>query len=477
MRRMTHRVSRSAAALAACSALCAPAAAHARRHPTSEPLRADQIQQLVADHERLVALRDGQVLIFASDGSRLGRCGARAAPVSRAPRAWAGAPEAPELLRDAGLPDDDTAWAAEEVLEAEAARAPPARARAAEPSRVLHALAASGASAWVATSDGIDRVRAHGCTRAALAGRDVSAIAAGGAMLAAIAGDELFEADLGAGGPTADPSFRAAAVLPSHARLLAVDARGTVLVADDDGILGIDPQGGARRVLAIPTDALTACGQTVAALAADGVYLWQGQAFRRAGARPPGRVLACGDAPQRRWVAGGPGLWTSPDAASWTEHGGWVGTTVSAAATVAGRVWVASEAGLAPVRMDAPLAWRPAVVSRAPPPSRQRPSLPRLWCWPTITAALTVDWSSRSSGADGRRTTTAFVLFRFPLDRTSPAGGQLTALALERARRDADLARLELAADAAVRGAPDPIDADESAAWRELAADEREALR
>src|SRR6185312_16602192 len=119
MGRMTHRVSRSAAALAACSALCAPHAVHARRHVTSDPLPADQIQQLVADQDRLVARRDGEVLIFASDGSRLGRCGARAAPPPRAPRAWAGAPEAPELLRDAGLPDDDSTWLAEEVLEDE----------------------------------------------------------------------------------------------------------------------------------------------------------------------------------------------------------------------------------------------------------------------------------------------------------------------------------------------------------------------
>ncbi|HXU65081.1 MAG TPA: hypothetical protein VN962_25455 [Polyangia bacterium] len=473
---MTHRVSRSAAALAAFSALCAPHAVHARRHVTSDPLPADQIQQLVADQDRLVARRDGEVLIFASDGSRLGRCGARAAPPPRAPRAWAGAPEAPELLRDAGLPDDDSTWLAEEVLEDEAARAPPRRAWSAEPARVPHALAASGASAWVATSDGVDRVRAHGCTRVALAGRDVSAISAGGATLAAIAGDELFEADLTAGGPTADPSFRAVAVLPPRPRLLAVDARGTVLVADDEGILAVDRQGGARRVLAVRTEALTGCGQTVAALAADGVYLWQGQGFRRAGLRPPGRVLACGDAPQRQWLAGGPGLWSSPDAVSWTEHGGWVGTTISAAAAVAGRVWVASEAGLAPVRLDDAVAWRPAVAGRAAPPPRQRPALPRLWCWPTITAALTVDWSWRSSAAYARRTTTAFVLFRFPLDRVSEAAGQLTALALERARRGADLARLELAADAGA-AAPDPIDAGESTAWRELATDEREALR
>jgi hypothetical protein len=90
---------------------------------------------------------------------------------------------------------------------------------------------------------------------------------------------------------------------------------------------------------------------------------------------------------------------------------------------------------------------------------------------------LTVDWSSRSSAAYARRTTTAFVLFRFPLDRPAAAAGPLTALALERAHRDADLARLELAAEAAAGGATDSIDADELTAWRELAGDEREALR
>jgi len=476
---MTHRASRSTAAVAAWAALCAPAVARARGRATADAPPSGRIQQLIADEARLLALRDGQVLIFGPDGSRLGRCGPVPRPASRAPRPWAGAPDASETLRDAALPDDDSSLAAEELLEdeAEGAARPRARRGPEEPSMTPRALAASGPSAWVAASDGVYRVGAHGCARVALAGRDARAIAAGGRTLAVISGQELFTADLAGDRGAVDPSFRAAAALPPHPRLLAVDGRGTVLIADDAGVLSFDAAGEAHRVLEVRADALTACGQTVGALAANGVYLWGGERFSRVGGRPPARVLGCGDGPQRRWLAGGLGLWSSPDAAVWTEQRGWLGTTVAGVAAAAGRVWVVTEAGLAPVRMDdrSPVGPAPMVISPGEParPTRR----PSVWCWPTVTAALTVDWSWRSSGAWARRTTTAFLLVRFPFDRPPPPGGEITALALERTRRDADLARLELAADVAARGALDPIEADEMAAWRELAAAEREALR
>lgn len=477
--RMTHPVSRSVATLAACAALCAPAAAHARGRATPEPLPSGRIQQLIADQERVLAIRDGEVLMFAPDGSRLGRCGPPSVAGPRAARAWTGAPDASELLHDAAMPDDDSTLAAEELLDDEQPDPPPSRARPwpLGPAMVARALAASGTSAWVATSDGVYRVGAQRCARVGLAGRDVRAIAAGGGTLAVIAGDELFEADLAAGGPAPDRSFRAAAALPPRPRLLAVDARGTVFVGDEAGVLSIAPGGDARRVLEVRSDALTACAQTVAALASDGVYLWDGDRFRHAGGRPPARVLACGDAPQRRWLAGGLGLWSSPDAAAWTEQRGWLGTTVAGVAAVAGRVWLATESGLTPVRMDQPSAIGPGAVAVSADRPTRRGRVPSLWCWPTVTAAVTVDWSSRRSGAWVRGTTTAFVLFRFPLERAPMLGGDLSALALERTRRDSELARLEMAAEAAASDAVDPIDADETTAWRELAADEREAIR
>jgi hypothetical protein len=340
---------------------------------------------------------------------------------------------------------------------------------------IPRALAASGASAWVAASDGVYRVGAQRCARVALPGRDVRAIAVGGDKLAVIIGDELLTADLGT--PEGDRGFRPARALPDQPRLLAVDPSGTVLVAGDAGVLSVDPAGELRRVLTGRTDALAACGRQVAALAGSGVYLWDGARFQFAGGRPPARVLACGDAPDRRWLAGGVGQWRTTDGSSWTEQGGWLGTTVAGVAAVASRVWVATEAGLGPVRLDDPLPGdRGPILVQAEPPAR-RNRVPSVWRWPTVTAAVTVDASWRSSSGSVRHTTTAFLLLRFPLDRPAPAAGALAALALERTRRDADLARLELAASAAAAHASDPLDADEMGAWRELAADEREALR
>ena len=96
---------------------------------------------------------------------------------------------------------------------------------------------------------------------------------------------------------------------------------------------------------------------------------------------------------------------------------------------------------------------------------------------PTVTAAVTVDSSSHRAGSWTRRAVTAFVLLRFPLDRVRMSQGEGAALALERARRQAALARLEIAAQAGASATPDPVEAGELTAWRALAADEREALR
>jgi hypothetical protein len=193
-------------------------------------------------------------------------------------------------------------------------------------------------------------------------------------------------------------------------------------------------------------------------------------------------VLACGDIPERRWLAGGLGLWSSPDGETWTEQPGCLSAAVAGVAAAGGRVWIATDIGLAPVWMGAegPNAGR-ALPPFDPSPPRPRPRAPSLWSsswgWPTVTTAVAVDASSRRPASWARRSVTAFVLLRFPLDRVRARGGDAAALALERARRDAELARLDLAAEAASATATAPADLEELAAWRELAADEREALR
>ncbi len=477
---MTHRRSRSAAALAGCAALCAglPARAAARR--PDEPLPSGHIHQIISANGHLLAIRDGEILIFAADGTRLGRCARPAVPGPRRARVRAGAPDAAEILHDGGLPDDDSTLAAEELIEDELERDPRRRGRG-SPARsvVPRALAAGGGAAWAATSDGVYQVDAQRCARVALAGRDLAAIAAGGGALAAASDDQLFRAELTGAAPAGGWWFRPIAALPGRPRALAVDGRGTVLVADAEGVLAIGPPGNGRRVFRGQVDALVACGDDATALARDGVYRWDGARFQRAGERPPVGVLACGDAPERRWMAGGRGLWSSADGAAWTPQPAGLGATVDGVAAVGGRVWIATDFGLTPawIGRGPPVGAAPLVDRIEPGPARTRPAAPALWSWPTVTAAVMVDDTSRHGGSWARRTVTAFVLLRFPFDRVRAARGDLSALALDRRRRQAELARVELAAQAAAASAADPADADEMAAWRALAADEREALR
>ncbi len=342
---------------------------------------------------------------------------------------------------------------------------------------VPRALAALGASAWAATSDGVYQIEERRCARLALAGRDLVAIAAGGGTLAAASESQLFRAELTGAG--AAGWLRPAAALPARARGLAVDGRGTVLVADAEGILSVGSRDEARRVLRGRVDALTACGDDAAALTPDGVYLWDGAEFRRAGARPPVRVLACGDSTARRWIGGGLGLWTSPDGSTWTPWQAGLGAPIDAVAAVGGRLWIATDLGLTPAGLDRepPAPARPPLDGIPPLSGGAHRAAPPLWCWPTVTAALTVDASSHQATGWSRRAVTAFVLLRFPLGRARAPLGDRAAWASERLRRQEEMARLQVAAQAESAAAADPVDADELAAWRDLAASEREALR
>ena len=91
--------------------------------------------------------------------------------------------------------------------------------------------------------------------------------------------------------------------------------------------------------------------------------------------------------------------------------------------------------------------------------------------WPEVGALVTVDRTAT------RRTVTAFVLLRFPFDRPPPSHGDRSDLALQIARREGALARAQLAAGFGATAAADAVDRDELAARREMAAEEREALR
>jgi hypothetical protein len=75
---------------------------------------------MVGVGDRLFALRGADVLTFDPTGSPIHLCRDFAPPARPAQRSELGAPEADEVLRAAGLPDDDDSTAAaEDALERE----------------------------------------------------------------------------------------------------------------------------------------------------------------------------------------------------------------------------------------------------------------------------------------------------------------------------------------------------------------------
>jgi hypothetical protein len=468
--------------MVAVGALAGPRAWASHSAAAPEPAGTGEIEQLAATADRLFAIRDGAVLTFDGSGSLIGRCGhLPAVPPRSRPRPFRTLDPA-EILHDAGLPDDDGTLAAEEALDDEAASPRPARASPEPPAIRPRALAAAAGRVWAATGDGLFRVAPEGCRRAGLPGRDLLVVAASPTVVAAASADLLFaaeaqeqetqeEQDL-AEAPAVTWRFRAIAALVARPRALAIDADGRILVADDEGLMRVDRGGERTRLLADPARALAACGGIIAALAANAVYTWDGGQLTRAGDAPPARLLACGTA-QRRWVAAGAGVWSSPDATLWTGHAQALGARVTALAVVGGRAWIAADDGLTAVSLDpGELPGLPEplpAVDLAPP--RARATAAPSWIWPELGALVTVDRTLT------RRTVTAFLLLRFPFDRPPPPRGDQSALALQAALRDAALVRTQLAAGAAAAAAADVVDRDEAAARREMAAAEREALR
>lgn len=469
----------AAAALAAVSGLTTPA--HAARPAGPSTAIERSLERLVAGADRLFALGGGEVLTFDGDGRRLGRCAGFAPPARPPRRERLGAPDAEEVLRAAGLPDDDSTPEAEDAL-AEEGLGPRRRPRA-EPEGAIvpRALAAKrdASAVWIATSSGVFRGDENGCRPAGLDGRDLLLVAAAGDTVVAATEDLLFRessanaAGEGPGGDDDTATFTVAAGLAARPRALAVWPDGTPVVADDDGIQLFPGDGTAARILDRPADALVICGDSALALANDGVYRWTAGAEPvRTADRPPVRTLACGPAPGVRFVATGLGVWTSSDGAAWTERAETLGRSVTGAATEGGQTWLALEDGLIALDLTASEASGPPPSQRAAieplgfaPLSNRRLAAPTL-PWPSVTAMVGAERTT------DRRVWEVMLLLTFPLGR-GPRRVDGTPVAAERARRDQALAREEIdLAAAAPAGA-----GAERAARLESVLQEREALR
>jgi hypothetical protein len=486
----------AAAGLAATTlALFAPkraAALEAAQTMTSHPL-----DRVVAGANRLFALSGAEVLTFDGDGRTLERCAGFAAPPQNARRAPIGGPDADEVLRAAGLPDDDSTPEAEEALEDEGLG--PGRRKQPPPDagivpRDLAAIEAADV-VWIATSSGIFRGDEHGCLPGGLDGRDLLLVAAAGGAVVAATDDLLFrraggratdvgdEADRDTDGDTDDATFTVVAGLTERPRALALGADGAAIVADDEGVLVIGGDGESERILDRPTDALAICGGVAIALTDDGVYRWTpGGLPVRTSDRPPIRGLACGPTREARWIATGLGVWTSPDGTIWTERSETLGRRVAGAATVGNRIWLAIDNGLVALDPTAPepgLSGRsrgpasiPAVAAAAgfaPLPTRHlaAPTFP----WPEVTALFGV------VRTPDRRSWQVMLLLTVPFGRVAGRHLDPTAVAAERARRDEALGREQIDLLAGPRDDDDDVDDGERDARLDSIRQEREALR
>jgi hypothetical protein len=442
-----------------------------------------QVDRIAAGREQIFVLGGGEVLTLDAQGRVVARCAGFAAPPRAERRPLLGAPDADEVLRSAGLPDDDSTPEAEEALEDEGLgkrrRAPLSP----DAGIVPRSLAAGATAVWIATSAGVFRGDDAGCQPAGLAGRDLLLVTAARGEVMTATEDLLFRRadddddanDEGADDPKDDSdTFTVVAGLAEPPRALALDAAGAALVADDDGVLLVGRDGAVERILDRATDALAVCDGDAVALADDGVYRWSpGNTPTRTGDRPPVRGIGCGPTPELRWIATGLGVWTSPDAASWTERTETLGRRVAGAATVGNRTWLALDDRLAAVDLTRAEEGSgaggptPAFVAGAgPAPISNRRLLPPTLPWPWVSALFAAE--RRTPDRLGWE---AMLLLTFPLGRNGSRQGDPTALAAERIRRDEALARDETDLES------DPAGDIETDARLEVLQQEREALR
>lgn len=429
----------------------------------------DRITAIAGGANTLFALRSNTVVAFDGAGRELARCARFQPPApSRPARHTMSAGDAAETLRLAGLPEDDMdSTEAEEVLDNEGFTPPRRTHPAPDEAIVAHGLAAAPTAddVWIATSGGLFRGRAGVCARVALPRRDAIAVAAAPGAVAVASEQLLWRSD-------GEGAFRVAAGMAARPRALAILDEQDTLVATDDAILEVGPYGSTRAVLDRGGDALAVCGGVAMAFAGDGVWTWTGGSEpQRVGDRPFARTLACGDG-GARFIAAGDAVYTSPDGATWREQRAWPGRSVGAAATVAGRIWVAVDDAVVPLEGTTPTP-RP-IVSSPPRPAPPLPPLPPLatsrltapiFPWPQLTVVFA---GQRTPVRDGW---SVLVLVGFRLGRATISSADRRQLAAELAHRDAELAAQELQLAASARDDP-----SRTARLRALR-QEREALR
>jgi hypothetical protein len=428
------------------------------------PARAGgRLTALAAGRSQLYALADDTLVTFDVAGRPIGRCRHFAPPAAptHVSGPGIGAPDPEQLLRAAGLPPNDLdSTAAEDLLDNEGLTAPRRRrAPPTEPAIELRALATPPGrdEVWIGSSAGLYRGGARGCVPVALAGHDLRLVAAASNLVAAASDDLLWRFD------TLTSAVAGVTGLAARPRALAVAGDASTLVADEEGLIAVAPDGAVARLLQVAVDAVIACGESNAALAVDGVYVWaNGARPVRVGARPPAGALACGPAASPRWLAAGIGLWRSTDGDDWQDDAGWRGLSISHAAALGPRVWLVASGMLVPAdRVPSP----PGRARSAPHALASLPTAPKvvpLLPLPLVSVVL----------AEQRRDTrigwAALLLLTFPL------GGRrlgLRSAAPERARLDAALAAEERDLFSA------PLEDDERAALLAATRQEREALR
>ena len=393
---------------------------------------AERITSLAAGAHALFALRANTVVTFDAGGREIARCPRFEAPSPTRQSARAVGPiDAQEVLRLAGLPDDDFQTPeAEEALAAEGL-APRRRPRPAPSAPVMaHALAAAAAAddVWIATSAGLYRGREGACARVALPGRDVIAVAAVG---------------------------------------------GAVAAATDDAVIEVGPRGAVRVVLDRGGAGLAVCGGLALAFTSDGAWTWRwDEAAERVGDRPPARMLACGGQ-AARFIAAGDGFYASADGATWRERRPGAGRTVVAAAAIGNRIWLAADDGL--VALDEIVTVHPGAAAGpaplptlAPLPTRRllEPGIP----WPQLTLVFTAQHTPLRDGWS------LVALFVFRLGRVAAARADGGRLAAELVQRDAALTAREMELQTTP---PEPVHTPDTARAAQLRAirQEREALR
>jgi hypothetical protein len=181
--------------------------------------------------------------------------------------------------------------------------------------------------------------------------------------------------------------------------------------------------------------------------------------------------VSCGDGRGARFIATGDAVYVSSDGGAWRQRGAWPGRSPTAAAAVAGRIWVAVDDAVVPLD-GAPAAGTPRAAPVTPP--SPLPALP-----PLATAQLTTPlfpWPQLTVVFAGQRTPlrdgwSVVLLVGFHLGRATISAADRRHLAAELVRRDAELAAQEVEL-----AAPAGDDASRTARLRALR-QERKALR